>query len=66
MGVAYTGHSVLHAHEVLQRSYLRHRRRHRHRHIGGIGSVNNDGVKLQKSDNPYTEVIRRLCTSTGP
>jgi len=51
---------------VLQRSYLRHRRRHRHRHIGGIGSVNNDGVKLQKSDNPYTEVIRRLCTSTGP
>ena len=35
------------------------------RHIGGIHSVNKDGVKMQKSDNSYAEVIRKLRISTG-
>jgi len=35
------------------------------RHIGDIGNVKNDGVKMRKSDNSYAKVIRVFRLSTG-
>jgi len=34
------------------------------RHVGGTLDMNKDELKCGKSENSYTENIRRLCTST--